>query len=412
MRNLFDQYDQQENRLSHALAVCLDEDRTLLRGFLAWLRAKPPVSASRLRVEEQTLPGDPPGIEEDAIRRGLPDIVIHDGADWCLLIESKVQSRLTRDQLDRHELTVRRRGFEQVVRVTLTKSRARDAHSTGIGWSDLYEWLGLVGGRSAWAARLRAYLRVAESRFAAEGYLTEGTLTMFDGFHFTRDNPYTYGEGKRLIKLATAELRKDDRLRALGADPKAPGRSAITGRAGTYVWDFIPMKDRPAGGAFTSYPHLTLAVHADLLEVAVTIPNGVIPAVRKRLVTLGREGLIGLNAEIVRKARRITSLGGRVDAYAVQRHYASQRSPATTDARVAFDIRTSQPRGAGRVKTQPEWVELFAKLTRSKRSNVQFGYVVVLPWGTPGLDSRKALGLIVDAWYALEPLLSRLSRPS
>ena len=46
MRNLFDQYDQPENRLSHALAVCLHEDRTLLRGFLAWIGAKPPLPAA------------------------------------------------------------------------------------------------------------------------------------------------------------------------------------------------------------------------------------------------------------------------------------------------------------------------------------------------------------------------------
>ena len=37
MRNLFDQYDQPENRLSHALAVCLNEDRRLLTKFLAWM---------------------------------------------------------------------------------------------------------------------------------------------------------------------------------------------------------------------------------------------------------------------------------------------------------------------------------------------------------------------------------------
>ena len=31
MRNLFDQYDEPENRLSHALAICLHEDRTALK---------------------------------------------------------------------------------------------------------------------------------------------------------------------------------------------------------------------------------------------------------------------------------------------------------------------------------------------------------------------------------------------
>ena len=105
VRNLFDQYQEPENRLSHALAVCLHEDRSLLEEFLEWISVRPPVSARQLRIAEQGLPGDPPDSEEEAERRGLPDIVIHDDASWCVLIESKVQSRLTEDQLDRHERT-------------------------------------------------------------------------------------------------------------------------------------------------------------------------------------------------------------------------------------------------------------------------------------------------------------------
>jgi hypothetical protein len=41
MRNLFDQYNQPENRLSHALAVCLSEDRRLLTRFLRWIDVEP-----------------------------------------------------------------------------------------------------------------------------------------------------------------------------------------------------------------------------------------------------------------------------------------------------------------------------------------------------------------------------------
>jgi hypothetical protein len=43
-----------------------------------------------LVIVEQSLPGDVPQSEEQAERKGLPDIVIHDDAAWCLLIESKV----------------------------------------------------------------------------------------------------------------------------------------------------------------------------------------------------------------------------------------------------------------------------------------------------------------------------------
>lgn len=405
MRNLFDQYDQPENRLSHALAVCLYEDRALLRRFLAWIAANPPARVN-LFVAEQSLPGDPPvSSEEEAERRGLPDIVIHDGATWCVLIESKVQAALSHDQLARHERTLKRRGFEQVERMVLAKAGVRLRNAITLTWSGLYEWLGTNGSGSDWPERLRSYLRAAEVRLTREEYLTEGTLTMFDGFQFSPDNPYTYGEGKRLLKLATAELRRNKSLMALGMDPGAPGRSAITGRGGSAVWDFLSLRDRPKGGSFTSYPHLTLGVHADHLEVAVTIPNGVVRTVRQRLAELGSDGLAKLNARIVKKARRVLSRGAWVRAYAVQRHYVSQRSPAITDARMDFKLETCLSPNGGRVKCQPEWLQLFAELFRRKRSNIQFGYVVHLPWETRGLGTRESLDLMVDSWHSLEPLL-------
>jgi hypothetical protein len=116
--------------------------------------------------------------------------------------------------------------------------------------------LGANNSKREWVKRLRSYLRDAEVRLAntpyqgTTPYLTEGTLTMFDGFRFSPKNPYTYGEGKRLLKLAMAELRKDRSLKALGTDPQAPGRAAITGRSGDSVWDYLSLSDRPKRGAF------------------------------------------------------------------------------------------------------------------------------------------------------------------
>lgn len=361
MRNVFDQYDQPENRLSHALAVCLHEDQALLRAFVAWVGVEPPARVGELMIVEQSLPGDIPESEEDAERRGLPDIVIHDGAVWCLLIESKVRAALTDDQLRRQKYTLRRRGFERVECLVLTKADVRAPRGAiARTWSELYQWLGMRGNRREWPDRLHSYLRAAEARLANEEYFTEGTLTMFDGFPFSSENPYTYGEAKRLLKLTMQELRKDRSLRALGMDPRAPGRGAITGRSGSSVWDFLPLADRPKRGAFTRYPHLTLAVHTDHLGVAITIPNGVIGPVRRRLVALGPDGLIALNAKILRRAKRILSRGGWVQAYAEQRHFLGQRSSEIRDARLQFKLETCQRLGGGHVKRQLEWVTLFA----------------------------------------------------
>ena len=128
--------------------------------------------------------------------------------------------------------------------MALTKTAAEPPKSIAATWSALYEWLGTEQARGEWSARLRSYLRAAEVRLAREEYLTEGTLTMFDGFQFSEGNPYTYGEAKRLLKLAMIELRKNADLKRLRMDPTAKGRGAITGRRTTAVWDFLALADR------------------------------------------------------------------------------------------------------------------------------------------------------------------------
>jgi hypothetical protein len=412
MRNIFDNYKHRENQLTHALACCLHEDRSLLGAFLRWVEApKRKSSIDDLIVLEQSLPGQPPDaeLEADGERKGLPDLVIHDGDQWCVAIESKLETVLTDDQLRRHRSTLLRRDFESVYVVALTKREGRSEHASQRSWADLYQWLGSRDRKSEWGERLRHYLRAAEVRFAREGDLKEGTLTMFDGFHFTETFPYSYGEGKRLIQLAMKELRKSERLRELGMDPAAPGRSAITGRGASGVWDYLCLQDRPRNKDFTGHPHLTLGVHRDHLEVAVTIPNGIQGDLKRRFVDLGGEELVRINAEVLRGASNLTSQGATVFANCEQRHFPSQRSAGILDAVLKFNLETSQKKPRGGVKHQPHWVELFARIPGQKRSNLQFQYRVNIPWTVKGLDNGEiSLEFITDAWCAMKPLLDAL----
>ena len=58
MRNVFDQYSQYENRLTHALACSLEADRVLLRKFCRWVLDGNAPPSQRLRILEQQLPGE------------------------------------------------------------------------------------------------------------------------------------------------------------------------------------------------------------------------------------------------------------------------------------------------------------------------------------------------------------------
>jgi len=90
LRNIFDQYAQPENRVTHALMTALNEDRTLLRRFLAELvKVDSPTRAGELLVLEQQYPGEDEPSEDELERRGIPDGWIFNEDGWCVFIESK-----------------------------------------------------------------------------------------------------------------------------------------------------------------------------------------------------------------------------------------------------------------------------------------------------------------------------------
>ena len=112
MRNIFDQYSQAENRLTHALVSALGEDAILLRKFVKWATGAAP--RKNLHIVEQQLPGEYEMAEDDYEQAGLPDAWIHDDDEWSLLVESKVAATLSLDQLKRHYRTAQKRGFSEV----------------------------------------------------------------------------------------------------------------------------------------------------------------------------------------------------------------------------------------------------------------------------------------------------------
>ena len=280
MRNIFDQYNQPENRLTHALVSALSEDRRLLRRFVGWVADSQVVVRSvLLEIIEQGLPGVLAETEEGAEKRGLPDACIYQGDEWALLMESKVAANLSPEQLRRHFRTAERRGLKHVKLLVLDTEYPSWPLPDGVvlvRWSDVYTWLVRESAKSQWARRVADYFVVAENRLVEEGYLKEGTLTIFSGIPFGDDEPYSYPEAKRLLKLMMEDLRtRKDLVRDLRMDPKGQGRSAITGKNGVAVWDFLWLHNSSDKDVFTHSPHLTLVVSHDRVTAMITVPNGI-----------------------------------------------------------------------------------------------------------------------------------------
>jgi hypothetical protein len=417
VRNLFDQYTQPENRLTHALLSSLARDLRLLRRFLHWtVRDGVP---GRLEVLEQRLPGDTAEAREDeGDRRGIPDGCISDGSEWAVLIESKIAAQVSADQIRRHLRSAAKRGLSSCTLLLLTVGESTQQLPNKVlklKWSAVYRWLCRERPRSQWAGIAAEYLEVAEARGVEQGYLKEGTLTVFSGIPFGPAEPYSYIQAKRLLGLLLSELRQDRRLqRELGSDPDSKGRGAITGRGGAAVWDFIGLKASAKSKTFTEYPHLTVGIRDSRLEIYVTVPNNVKAKLRSKLLGASFEEFSALIGDITgllcRALRRCSAASPMV--VLVQRRYPSQRSPAILDAQLRFDPRTSfRSKGHRTVKCQPEWLRSVYDILKNRQSNLQFQIGADLPYGScPVIESPHVKDLAVDIWLACKPLINAAIR--
>ncbi len=409
MRNLFDQYFQPENRLTHALVCALDADRALLRPFLHWAGAREIPPARELRITEQQVPGELVSRDEEE-GRGLPDACVFSDDGWALLVEAKVQAGVSLDQLRRHIATARRYAFEKpfllLISVDDPPSQLPDRASHRF-WRDVYSWFRHHAGASVWARTFTTYLEAFESRMIALNYSIRGTVTMFDGLRFDDSNEYTYREGKRLIRLLGDELQKRKDLHRIGVDPRGTRRSAITGRSGTAVWDFLPLKAARGASSFTAFPHLTISLRRAEADAAITIPNGVRGGFRTKLLKVGEGGFFDLLATIEKRVRPILrrSINAKAIVYALQRHYQSQRSAGEMDARLDVDLRTILPGKRRDAKFQPEWMRAIYEVATRKRSNIQMGLVVRFPYSGSVVRSPAAVDLFAEAWKAMSPII-------
>jgi len=416
LRNIFDQYNHPENRLTHALACSLSQDRRLLRQFIRWVTGAPVNRTGALEIVEQQLPGELDVTEEEAERRGLPDAWIHDNESWCLLIESKVAASLSNDQLRRHRRTAEKRGFEDITVLAIVVKSPKKELPNGVinrEWSDIYRWLVEQSGSSDWAKRMSEYLEVAESKLSEEGYLKEGTLTVFSGIPFDDKEPYNYHEAKRILKLAMVELRaRKDLVRGMGMNPKGTGRSAITGLAGEGVWDYLRLKGGDNDAPFTKFPHLTLSINRQRVYASLVMPYGMTNAYRRHIVDLGyddfAEYMSEVNDNLVKAIRKADGAKPWVDV--VQRRYASQRSAPIVDAQIGFDLRTAFPSSKRNpVKQQPQWLRAAYEGLANKQSNLQIATGAIYPYAMcKAVKSRIILDLIANTWLSTKPILEAM----
>ena len=172
------------------------------------------------------------------------------------------------------------------------------------------------------------------------------------------------------------------------------------------VWDFIPLKEA-SGSYFTAYPHATMVVRPTEAIVAITVPNGLRGGIKSRLKRAGRGEFTRLLAEIEKRLRPTVRRvpGTKPMIYVLQRHYRTQRSQPERDGRIDVDLRTLIPGGRTGLKHQPMWVDAMYGILTHKRTNIQMGVEVHMPYSARSMRTGKALDAMAAAWIALKPLL-------
>jgi hypothetical protein len=400
MRNVFDQYEHVENRVTHALATAIHESPSLLESFCR-LAGHPLPKAATPRVSVQHRPGLRQEVsEEEAERRGLPDIWIDDGADWALVVECKIQHSISLAQLRAHAREAREYVKAKVVLISV--ERAADTVSSSfkcIRWTNVYEWAVAASGEP-WAKKLAAYLELMEQRLIDEEKGLNGSLTTFTGIPFSATEPYSYIEAKRLLRLLMEDLRSRPELhRVLGVDLGRKGRGSIKGKASFSVWDMLPLAAE--GQDFTKAPHLTVGIRSTEAIAQLTIPDQVPQPARRLLIGSTPEDFeAGLN-EFLDAIQPILASDSGAKPYVevVQRHWPRGRAaPSVYDAELIFDPRTI--RGDGKIIGQAEWVQAAFDSMHNREANLQISIGVRFPYGASHVVATSEFTDTVAAVFA------------
>lgn len=413
MRNLFDQYTQPENRLTHALVSSIAQDQYLLREFIKWTTGHNIAKKETIHIIEQSLPDQMEESEDEATRKGLPDACIYTDNGWVLIIESKVASKVSKNQLDRHINTLTSRGFTdiQLLVINTDNNAAKlPKHSFIKTWSEIYEWGYKHIQKSIWAKQFTGYFEVAEVKMIKDEYLKEGTLTRFTGIHFDNENPYSYPEAKRLLKLLMGELKTNKKLiKEMGIDPNSEGRGAITGQKRTLVWDYISISGTKGVEDFTKYPHITVGIHNTETDIAVTIPNSVKRDIFNNIFK--RDSSL-FNKIILETLKNMLSVirnepGAKPFMRISQSHFPSRSGGSINDAMLEFDLRTALNGGGNsQVKQQQQWINVAFEVMNNKKSNLQLQVGVDFSYDRcKMLKSSRAINLFSESIIAMKPFL-------
>lgn len=422
--NLFESYDQPENKLTFALLRTLASDGYLTRSFLRWAVPSLSVSRDAVSVYSQRRPAAERGIRarDPGIDPTVPDGWIA-GDELLVALEVKRdRNALREEQLRGHLRALGRRDAASKALLILSpddekppvlEKLERWADDRGISlswrsWQDAHGWTCQITGQ---LDRGRGKTRGIGSFFLGclREYLEMSELSRFAGVTF--DGGYDYRRAKALLKSLRQELQPDIIRWYRGL---TNGRPKITDD-GTLVWDIFAKTKH-----FTQDPHLTFSIHDTGLYLSLTVPDKA-RSTWRTLSRLARERTLfeGALKDFLRTVLRVSrTTRPAVLLNLMQRHWRTISSHPTTDARFIVRLDTasicpSSLRGRG-VRKHDDWYEAVLTLLASgkKKANWEFQIQTYFNINQPITSTPRLKAEMVRIVKALHPLYELVSSSS
>jgi len=426
IRNIFDQYTHQENRLTHALVQVLARDEDLAREFLArfvpGLKVPPKHElcfSCQRSPEQEAEPEEAKSAEEEGTR-GIPDFWVYQMGsegkpEWAVFCECKVTAPLQAEQLRNHARTAEKLHFLSLHLLTITPTKAGSeafrllppsVETCPVAWSEVYEFMEGHRGHE-YVEDFLDYMHVAEGELMEKQQDFE-PLAKFTGIPFGTKHPYSALEAKSLLRALMRALRL--RLGETGVFNSKIGRKAISD-----PWDVIGVHPASVDEAFTKHPHVTVAIDREECLIQLTLPDKAQTAYWKRIRACSGQQLLDAFRRVAQGIGPQRPLGKgywepRLSVYLEQVHFWAQKDPKS-DGLLQFDLNTilyEEPRA--NVKPVQTWLPALCSMLAAKpRANFELGLRVRYPY-VDGSVCRDAgfVDVLAKSAEAFQPFIALL----
>lgn len=363
---LFDQYSNQENRLTHALMHTLAGSGKILRRFLnEVLVNKGPLREREFQITTQKRPFSEEDTDSDKVD-SVPDgwIVDQEGGLGIIIEVKDIKNSVRLGQLRAHlrKLVSFQESYLLVVTPDLKQPHKIDllqvdehgnSNIVWISWNDLYTFYN--------ECRLDHFNKMPKEQYLLNAmieYLEQRREVLgFQGIKFRKGFKV---ETAKAILMAEMEALQD---KAQAIFPNLTGRrgAITTALSKSSVWDCFGVPD-----GFTNDIHITLSITEDYQDISLTVPHKAGKRWKRLKQIFGNDDECQEFLKILKVLRK--NVPDLFLEY-IQRHYLYQRRPVR-DAFLEFHIDTFGPpffNSGSKVKAFPIWFEAIKDAVVNKR---------------------------------------------